>query len=117
MTPEELEEAKHYATWYKDGYVHDLIHDLIDHIEQDTRIIELEAQIKTLKKIAEDERAAVLTADICDGCDSYGDMSISGRAALKGEPTRVDDFEEREERIAMARRQLAKEHPEIDWGK
>jgi len=34
MTPEELEEAKHYATHYQDGYVKDLILNLLDHIEQ-----------------------------------------------------------------------------------
>jgi len=72
-------------------------------------------QIKALKKIALEERAAVLTADICDGCDSYGGLCMSGRAALRGEPTRVDDFEGHEERIVMARSQLSKEYPEIDW--
>ena len=74
---------------------------------------EAEFQVAALKKIAEEERAAVLTADICDGCDRYGGLCMSGMAALRGEPTRVDDYEGREERIAMARRQLTDEYPEI----
>ncbi|OQB99253.1 MAG: hypothetical protein BWX78_01805 [Firmicutes bacterium ADurb.Bin099] len=80
-----------------------------------TWVEELEAQVTALKKIALEERAAVLTADICDGCDSYGGLCMSGRAAIAGNPTRVDDFEGHKERLDMARRQLMKEHPEIDW--
>lgn len=56
------------------------------------QLSEAEAQVVTLKKIALEERAAIA-----------------------GNPTRVDDYEGREERLAIARRQLAKEHPEINW--
>jgi hypothetical protein len=61
MTPEELAEARHYAACYQAGYVHDLMHNLLDHIDQQAaRIAELEAQVAALKKIAEEERAAML---------------------------------------------------------
>jgi len=56
------------------------------------QLSEAETQVVTLKKIALEERAAIA-----------------------GNPTRVDDYEGREERLAIARRQLAKEHPEINW--
>ena len=79
------------------------------------QLSEAETQIVTLKKIALEERSAVLTADICNCGNGCGDISMSARAAIAGNPTRVDDYEGREERLAMARRQLAKEHPEIDW--
>lgn len=46
MTPEELAEARHYAACYQAGYVHDLMHNLLDHIDQQAaRIAELEAQV------------------------------------------------------------------------
>lgn len=42
MTPEELAEARHYAACYQTGYVHDLMHNLLDHIDQQAaRIAEL----------------------------------------------------------------------------
>lgn len=87
-------------------------------IEEPIMVIQLqeaEAQVTTLKEIALEERAAVLTADICDGCDSYDGLCMSGRAAIAGNPTRVGDYEGYQERLAIARRQLAKEHPEINW--
>ena len=83
-----------------------------ENLKLKTRIAELEIQVAALKKIAEEERAAVLTADICDGGDGYGHLSICGMNAISGTPTRVDDFYGREERVAMAYRQLAEEHPE-----
>jgi hypothetical protein len=89
MTPEELAEARHYAACYQDGYVHDLMHNLLDHIDQQAaRIAALVAQLAALKKIAEEERAYILSANVME---SIG----------------VDEFLRTE-----ARRQLAKEHPE-----
>ena len=167
MSPEELAEARHYATCYQAGYVHDLMHNFLAHIDQQAaRIAELDgavsgpleniakmletvnadtifagviqiwktenqtlrsqisdlekrnadlearlgheqvvtmqnrearlqgyiqdlgAQVAALKKIAEDERAYILSANVM-------------------ESTGVDEFLRTE-----ARRQLAKEHPE-----
>lgn len=88
MSPEELAEARHYAACYQAGYVHDLMHNLLDHIDQQAaRIAELEAQVAALKKIAEGERAAMLAC--AEGL--YG----------------TDDGH-----LIEARRQLVKEHPE-----
>ena len=43
MSPEELAEARHYATCYQAGHVHDLMYNLLDHIDQQTAgIAELE---------------------------------------------------------------------------
>ena len=43
MSPEELAEARHYATCYQAGYVHDLMHNFLAHIDQQAaRIAELE---------------------------------------------------------------------------
>ena len=89
MSPEELAEARHYATCYQAGYVHDLMHNFLAHIDQQaTRIAAREAQVTALKKIAEDERAYILSANVIE---SMG----------------VDEFLRTE-----ARRQLAEEHPE-----
>jgi predicted nucleic acid-binding Zn-ribbon protein len=54
-------------------------------------IRELEAQVTTLKEIAEDERAYILSVNVM-------------------ESTGVDEFIRTE-----ARRQLVEEHPEVDW--
>ena len=141
MSPEELAEARHYATCYQAGYVHDLMHNFLAHIDQQaarikelddavsgpleniTKLLEtvnadtifagviqiwktenqtlrsqisdlekrnadLEAQVAALKKIAEDERAYILSVDVM-------------------ESTGVDEFLRTE-----ARRQLAKEYSE-----
>ena len=43
MSPEELAEARHYAACYQAGYVHDLMHNFLAHIDQQAaRIAELE---------------------------------------------------------------------------
>ena len=43
MSPEELAEARHYATCYQAGYVHDLMHNFLAHIDQQAaRIAELD---------------------------------------------------------------------------
>jgi len=43
MTPEELAKARHYATCYQAGYVHDLMHNFLAHIDQQAaRIKELD---------------------------------------------------------------------------
>ena len=43
MSPEELAEARHYATCYQAGYVHDLMHNFLAHIDQQAaRIKELD---------------------------------------------------------------------------
>lgn len=88
MTPEELAEARHYAACYQAGYVHDLMHNLLDHIDQQAaRIAELEAQVAALKKITEEERAAMLAcAEDLHGID--------------------------EGHLIEARRQLSEERPE-----
>jgi hypothetical protein len=65
--------------------------------------------IQQLKEALIEERAAVLTCDICDGGGEYGDLSCSGNAAMRGEPTRVTDYEGFEERMELARIQLNKE--------
>ena len=141
MSPEELAEARHYAACYQAGYVHDLMHNFLAHVDQQaarikelddavsgpleniTKMLEtvnadtifagviqiwktenqtlrsqisdlekrnadLEAQVAALKKIAEDERAYILSVDVM-------------------ESTGVDEFLRTE-----ARRQLAEEHPE-----
>ena len=88
MTPEELAEARHYVACYQAGYVHDLMHNFLAHIDQQAaRIAELEAQVAALKKIAEGERAAMLAcAEDLHGID--------------------------EGHLIEARRQLAEKHPE-----
>ena len=127
MSPEELAEARHYATCYQAGYVHDLMHNFLAHIDQQAARIKelddavsgpleniakmletvnadtifagviqtwknenqtLQSQVAALKKIAEDERAYILSANVM-------------------ESTGVDEFLRTE-----ARRQLAEEHPE-----
>jgi hypothetical protein len=40
MTPEELAEARHYAACYQDGYVHDLMHNFLAHVDQQAARIE-----------------------------------------------------------------------------
>jgi hypothetical protein len=43
IRPEELAEARHYATCYQAGYVHDLMHNFLAHIDQQAaRIAELD---------------------------------------------------------------------------
>jgi len=43
MSPEELAEARHYAACYRAGYVHDLMHNFLAHIDQQAaRIKELD---------------------------------------------------------------------------
>ena len=43
MSPEELAEARHYAACYQDGYVHDLMHNFLAHVDQQAaRIKELD---------------------------------------------------------------------------
>jgi len=43
MSPEELAEARHYATCYQAGYVHDLMHNFLAHVDQQAaRIKELD---------------------------------------------------------------------------
>jgi len=34
MSPEELAEARHYAACYRAGYVHDLMHNFLAHVDQ-----------------------------------------------------------------------------------
>lgn len=46
MSPEELAEARHYAACYRAGYVHDLMHNFLAHIDQQAaQIAALEAQV------------------------------------------------------------------------
>ena len=98
MTPEELAEARHYAACYQAGYVHDLMHNLLDHIDQQAaRIAELEAQITTLKKIAVEERSNFLYI--------YFHRSIVAKP--------LEPIECSNARLQDARRQLAAEYPEI----
>ena len=66
-----------------------------------------EAQIDALKEKLVEERAAVLTCDIC--------YDINKNLAIDGTPTRVDDFTDEEERIKLARQQLKAEMPEVGW--
>ena len=69
----------------------EVISELMARIDvQTNRIAELEAQVAALKKIAEEERAAMLAC----AEDLHG----------------IDDGH-----LIEARRQLAEEHPEIDW--
>ena len=39
MSPEELAEARHYAACYQAGYVHDLMHNFLAHIDQQATLI------------------------------------------------------------------------------
>ena len=69
----------------------EVISELMARIDvQADRIAELEAQVAALKKITEEERAAMLAC----AEDSHG----------------IDDGH-----LIEARRQLVEEHPEIDW--
>ena len=65
------------------------------------------AQIEALKEKLVEERAAVLTCDIC--------YDINKNLAIDGTPTRVDDFTDEEERIKLARQQLKAEMPGVEW--
>jgi hypothetical protein len=109
MSPEELAEARHYAACCQAGYVHDLMHNLLDHIDQQAaRIAELEAQVAALREIAIGERAGFLHyrascydpgrrcpyAKGCDDCTGWDTCSA------------LDRFN------ADAIRQLSEEHPE-----
>lgn len=109
MSPEELAEARHYAAcYYQAGYVHDLMHNFLTHIDQQAaRIAELEAQLAALKKIAEEERAKYnLSWKDCayrapdTHCEKTHDYCSSVYCPLL------------EEQKTEANRQLAKEHPE-----
>lgn len=93
MTPEELAEARHYAACYQAGYVHDLMHNLLDHIDQQAaRIAELEAQVAALQEIAAEQKAAHI--------------------AFVGFHRNMNEDETKNKAQDEARRQLAKEHPE-----
>ena len=109
MTPEELAEARHYAACYQVGYVHSLMHSLLDHIDQQAaRIAALEAQVAALREIARGERAGFLHyrascydpgrrcpyAKGCDDCTGWDTCSA------------LDRFN------ADAIRQLSEKHPE-----
>lgn len=85
MSPEELAEARHYAACYQVGYVHSLMHSLLDHIDQQAaRIAALEAQVAVLAEIAEGERAAMLAcAEDLHGID--GGHLIEARCQLAEE--------------------------------
>ena len=72
MSPEELAEARHYAACYQAGYVHDLMHNLLDHIDQQAaRIAELEAQVAALKEIAVEGWAVAEFGGEQEGQDYY----------------------------------------------
>jgi hypothetical protein len=77
------------------------------------QVREIEEQNEILKNLLIEERAAVLTCDICDGGGEYDDLSISGSAAMRGEPTRVTDYVDEEARRALAREQLTRKYPDL----
>ena len=95
MSPEELAEARHYAAcYYQAGYVHDLMHNFLAHIDQQAaRIAVLEAQVTTLKKIAISERSRCIRTESYDHCEGMYRIDLP-------------------EAIESSRRQLAEEHPE-----
>lgn len=69
MTPEELAEARHYVACYQDGYVHDLMHNLLDHIDQQTAgIAELDdavsGPLENITKMLETVNADTILAGV-----------------------------------------------------
>ena len=69
MRPEELAEARHYATCYQAGYVHDLMHNLLAHIDQQAaRIAELDSAasglLENITKMLETVNADTIFAGI-----------------------------------------------------
>ena len=68
MSPEELAEARHYAACYQDGYVHDLMYNLLDHIDQ--QAIQIKAlerdSIRLASKIRELEADVLQKSLLCD---------------------------------------------------
>lgn len=95
MSPEELAEARHYAAcYYQAGYVHDLMHNFLAHIDkQAVRIAELDAQVKDLRKIAISERSGCIRTESYDHHEGMYVIDLP-------------------DAIESASRQLAKEHPE-----
>ena len=97
MTPEELAAYREWVrisnfesnTWPQMGLSH------ID--QQAARIAELEAQVAALKEIAADQKAAHI--------------------AFVGFHRNMNEDETKNKAQDEARRQLAEEHPEIDWKK
>ena len=109
MSPEELAEARHYAACYRVGYVHSLMHSLLDHIDQQAaRIAELEAQVAALKEIAVEGHAKEIYPFIMPMWkhlpeeDTWIDDKLFGKSKQVGKSTYR----------YHARRQLAEEHPE-----
>ena len=69
MTPEELAEARHYATCYQAGYVHDLMHNFLAHIDQQAaRTAELDGAVsgplENITKLFETVNADMIFAGI-----------------------------------------------------
>lgn len=69
MSPEELAEARHYATCYQAGYVHDLMHNFLAHIDQQAaRIAELDdavsGPLENITKMLETVNADTIFAGI-----------------------------------------------------
>ena len=110
MTPEELAEARHYATCYQAGYVHDLMHNFLAHIDQQAvRIAVLEAQVAALKKIAIKGIAQMLIADGAEMC------IVPDSVYSEADCYCVEDVMQcpaRDYVLSEARRQLQAEHPE-----
>ena len=69
MSPEELAEARHYATCYQAGYVHDLMHNFLAHIDQQAaRIAELDdavsGPLENITKLLETVNADTIFAGV-----------------------------------------------------
>ena len=122
MSPEELAEARHYATCYQAGYVHDLMHNFLAHIDQqaariaelEKRNADLEARLGHEQVVTMQNREARLQGYIRDlgaQVTALKEIAVDGRAYILSlnvlESCGVDEF-----RRGEARRQLAKEHPE-----
>ena len=122
MTPEELAEARHYATCYQAGYVHDLMHNFLAHIDQQAARIaelekmnaELEARLGHEQVVTMQNREAQLQGYIREleaQVTALKEIAEDERAYILSanvmESTGVDEFLRTE-----ARRQLTEKYPE-----
>lgn len=134
MSPEELAEARHYAACYQAGYVHDLMHNFLAHIDQQaTRIKELDdavsGPLENIAKMLETVNADTIFAGVIQTWKNENGTLKTRIAELEATVAALKKIAEEERAYiyslnviesmdvdehmrAEAHRQLAEEHPE-----